>query len=145
MDKSEVRSPDQGGAVSADKAFSESVGNPGTQAQPPTDVVAPPDNQQLADQPAAAEAPKNPAPKTRAPIGAIILAVIVAGGLAVLTVYAYRQTNQPVTEDIPTETTQAVEGSEVDSTSAEIEQSISELDDAEDFTESELSDSSLGL
>lgn len=117
--------------VTPDKAFSEGVGAP----------PASPENQQS---PITERVPETPH-KNKAPVGAIILAIIVAGALAAATIFAYRQTNNLATETNTAKTEEATTESDIEDVSGEIDQTVSELDESKDFSESELSDTTLGL
>lgn len=89
--------------------------------------------------------------KSGGPIIAIIAAVLVAAGLAVVTVYAYMKTVQ---KDAKPATNQLVEdaadkekeeaGAEIDATTKDIDNAIDSSEEA-DFSEQELSDQNLSL
>lgn len=113
--------------VTTDKTFSDSVDSSVTPASP-------------VDADKSTASPR----KHRAPVGAIILAVIVAGTLAAATIYAYRQSNKPAVTETA-ETSDTVNGSDVDATADEVDQTVNEMDSTSDFVESELSDTTLGL
>ena len=134
MDKNNptpIRDVQSSNGVTPDKAFSEGLG-----AQPPS-----PENQQSPKTESATEPPH----KNKTPVGAIIVAIIVAGALAAATIFAYRQTNNLATETNTTETKEAATETEIENVSSEIDKTVSELDETEDFSESELSDAALGL
>lgn len=87
--------------------------------------------------------------KTASPVLAIVSAVVVAVGLAAVTVYAYMQTTQ---EDSKTNSSQAadtvtsneVKKEDVDQATGEVDNALDATDEA-DFPESELTDNNLGL
>jgi len=90
-------------------------------------------------------------PKHKKPIGVIVVAVLVALGLAGLSVYMYMK-NQPepidnnaATADPTDEKNTEATPESVDDATQEIDESMDSLDDNTDFSESELSDDTLGL
>jgi len=108
--------------------------------------------------PAAPEQPaqdgKLPAPamptghKAGGPIIAIVAAVVVALGLAAITVFAYMKTQQ-TDKPAPQQNTSANESTtapaeEVDQAAKDVDEAINAADEA-DFNEAELTDESLGL
>ncbi len=84
--------------------------------------------------------------KSGAPIVTIVAAILVAIGLAAITVYAYMQ-QQPKTAE-PSTTTQSttptVSEDEVNQADADVDEALKSADEV-DFVESELTDQSLGL
>lgn len=86
--------------------------------------------------------------KAGGPIAAVIAAIVVAVGLAAVTVYAYFKTqndNKPSTsETAPAAQAEPSAADEVDDTTKEVDQAIEDADGSE-FDEAELSDESLGL
>lgn len=97
----------------------------------------------------AAPAPIQPVVhKSGAPVFAIIAAVLVAIGLAAITVYAYMETqkdNKPATTQTNTQEDDAAADSQaVDDTSKEIDKALEASDEA-DFPEDELTDQNLNL
>lgn len=130
----DIQSPGQDPSIASDRAFSDNVGSPTGLASPPSD--------QLGVTPSNASGPEL---KHKAPVGAIILAIIVAGVLAAATVYAYRQSNKPVTNQQTSETSDKLDETDVDKTSEDVDNTVNEMDSASDFVESELSDTTLGL
>lgn len=88
-----------------------------------------------------------PVPRSSSPLAAIIAAVVVAVGLAGLTVFAYmkqQESNKPVPAADNSSAQQETPTQEVDTTDQEIDEALKASDEA-DFSESELSDESLGL
>ncbi len=91
--------------------------------------------------------------KSGAPMFAIVIAVIVALGLAGAVVFAYMKNkdNGDIKRDDSASSSQTVvekpqaSASDVDSTSKEIDSSLEKADDTKDFSTTELSDSTLGL
>lgn len=84
----------------------------------------------------------------KAPIGAIVIAVLVAAALAAVAVWMYMNNdNNESTTPAPTtsQQTQEVAPSDVDETNKEIEESLNQADDASDFSDDGLSDSTLNL
>ena len=89
-------------------------------------------------------------PKHKAPILAIIIAILVAGGLIGLTVYVYLSTQNP---DQNTDTSTAQQEStadtatpeDVDSTSQSLETELNTANDDTDLNPNDLSDETLGL
>lgn len=87
---------------------------------------------------------------TRAPVFAIVAAIIVGGALVAVTVFAFKNS---VKEGTPAATTTQQESTvpaaatttDIDQTSAEIDKSLKSLDDTADFPDDELSDTTLGL
>ncbi len=84
-------------------------------------------------------------PRARAPIAAIIVALIVAGGLAALTVFTFLKTQKQTQEKTETTTTQAVMPEEVDATTQAIDSELNTLNDTQDFDDSTMTDQALGL
>lgn len=96
---------------------------------------------------AAAPAPMEAPHKAGAPIAAITAAILVALGLAAVTVYAYMK-SQNENKPAATTTTQSASqtaASEVDKTTKEIDNTLSSTSEATDFPANEISDQSLGL
>jgi uncharacterized protein HemX len=94
--------------------------------------------------------PDMPHKKTGTPIAAIAIAILVAVGLAGVTVYAYMKTQNETkspyeTGSQQTEQPASVTPADVDSTSKEIDDAVNSIDDSKDLPENELSDQSLGL
>ena len=128
----------------------EEASNANPQAAPPKNESS--DNTQPTSQSTVPEAQEQdtmvpPAPQNHnngAPVLAIIAAVLVAIGLAAVTIYAYIQSQDT------TETTQTVNqappvtGEDIDSTEAEVDEALKSTEEA-DFPDSELTDQSLGL
>lgn len=141
-------------SVNADTAFSESVKIPPPEpaAEARSNVTAEPRLAAEPEVPDTNQPQKSQKPKKekgpRAPIGAIIMAIIVAGALAGVTVFAYMRSNSTST-DKGTENQDSanseVQSSDVDDVTSEIDKSLNGLDDSKDFQESELSDTTLGL
>lgn len=129
------------------------------QSQPPTPAPEPVDGTKLAPA-ASATAPSDPAiaapakpddapvpPKTRAPVVAIVVAVLVSGALIGLTAFAYFN-NQKAAEQPAPESNAAVTpatADDVDDTTESIDEAINELDDNADFNETDVSDETLTL
>lgn len=87
------------------------------------------------------------APKgSKTPIGVILLAIIVGLSLCGLTVFAYMKTKDtPKINDQSSQTQQKATSGDVDDTTKGVDESLKSVDDAQDFNESELSDTNLGL
>lgn len=89
--------------------------------------------------------------KSGGPIVAIIAAVLVAAGLAVITVYAYMKTIQKDEKPATSQTAEDATRNEKEETGAEIDQTTKDIDGAiesseeADFPEEELSDQNLSL
>lgn len=89
--------------------------------------------------------------KSGGPIVAIIAAVLVAAGLAVITVYAYMKTVQKDEKPAASQTAEDAARDEKEETGAEIDQTAKDIDGAiesseeADFPEEELSDQNLSL
>lgn len=86
----------------------------------------------------------------KAPVGAIVIAVLVALALAAVAVVTYMNndkkeastsTNAPATS----QQTQEVAPSDVDTTNKEIDENLNKADDATDFSDDSLSDTTLNL
>ena len=106
----------------------------------------------VSEQQPVSEAPPQmpPAPhKASAPIAAIVAAILVAIGLAAVTVYAYKKTQNDskpaITNKNTTQTEVKSTAQEVDQTVKEIDSTLTTTDDAKDFPDSEITDQSLGL
>lgn len=122
-------------------------------APAPTETIAP--SQPLPQQSAASQdnltenplAIKPAAIKTkqsRGPIGIIIVAVLVAIGLGYLAFSLYQKGNtRPVSNETPQ--SQQSPAADIDSTTSEVDTSLESINEASDFNENDLSDSSLGL
>lgn len=117
---------------------------------PPVDPPQSPPSDTTPDAPAAAPpaAPK----KHGAPVVAILLAVIVAVALAGVAVFMYLKSKNAETliKGSESSTQTVVEKpqaspSDVDTTTKEIDDTLTRADDAADFSANELSDTSLGL
>lgn len=89
--------------------------------------------------------------KSGGPIVAIIAAVLVAAGLAVITVYAYMKTVQKDEKPAASQTAGDTARNEKEETRAEIDQTAKDIDgtikasEESDFPEAELSDQNLNL
>ena len=84
----------------------------------------------------------------KAPIGAIVLAVLVAVALAAVAVWMYMNNdNKDTATPAPTtsQQTQEVAPSDVDETNKELDESLNQANDATDFGDDGLSDSTLNL
>lgn len=90
----------------------------------------------------------------KTPKAAIIAAIIIALILASLTIIAYLKTRDDGDTPAAESTTQTqteeqatrnVTGGDIDDTTQEIDQTLSEADDSEDFNANDLSDEALGL
>ena len=118
--------------------------------EPQTPPVIPPNQEQPNITSGNAAGPDMTLPKNehKAPVGAIIFAIIIAIGLAVLTVMAYQKTKSSTesqsdtTSESQQETTPEAE---VDSTEQAVDSDINAVDDEQDFNSSDLSDESLNL
>lgn len=89
---------------------------------------------------------KVPASRLRAPVAAIVVAVIVGLSLAALTVFAYfKGQDQQITENKPTSQTVQVQPEQVDESADAIDTELNSLDDASDFNTTDLNDETLGL
>lgn len=102
------------------------------------------------DQPTPAPVPDQPPvpqlPKTKAPIAAILLAVLIGGSLIAVAVFGYlkSQDKQNVAAT-PAATVQKATATDVDTTLNDTDAQLKQLDDAADFSGASLSDDSLGL
>lgn len=134
-----------------------------TDPEPTPDTTEPVEPDTLTADPAPAEAPAEPNPMAitprtvtshhTAPVGAIIAAIVVAVALAGVSVLAYTKSQKPAASK-PAAQTQAaatpasaapVSGNDVQQESQTIDQSLQSLDDANDFSQTSVSDASLGL
>lgn len=103
------------------------------------------------EQPQPAPATQAPHPhKSGAPVGTIIIAIVIALVLAGLAVFAYnRSKNQPAASKTPASQPAASKtpatASDVDATNQQIDASLATVDDNKDFAATELSDATLGL
>lgn len=87
-------------------------------------------------------------PKVKAPVAAIVLAVLVCLGLIGLTVFAYLKTQSDTKSNGDNQTTQQTEAitpEAVDASQESIDAEIGTTNDDQDFNAAELSDESLGL
>ncbi len=86
--------------------------------------------------------------KAKAPIAAIIIAVIVALGLIGLTIFAFYKTQNNAKSGDTTASQQPekpVTTEEVDATQTAVDKQLDTTNDAQDFSSNDLSDTSLGL
>lgn len=86
----------------------------------------------------------------KAPIGVIVVAVLVAVALAVLAVLTYMKNDQKEATSTPSPVTsqqaqESVSAEDVDSTNKDIDDSLNQANDASDFDSNSISDTSLGL
>lgn len=88
----------------------------------------------------------------RAPIGAIMVAVAVAAVLAVVSVYAFNNTQRTADNSATDQTAEqakpaaeTVKPSDVDATTKDIDATLGQLDESSQLNSEELSDNSLGL
>jgi hypothetical protein len=83
------------------------------------------------------------------PLGVIIFALIVAGVLAGLTVYAFKNsqssTTKPTASTQQAKTVETVTPADVDQASKDVDAEFQKIDDTKDLTASDLADSTLGL
>lgn len=91
--------------------------------------------------------PANAGPvKHKAPVGAIIAAIIIALVLAGTTIFAYLKTTKTATTDKSvTPVQQPVKAADVQQTSQDVETSLKAIDENKDFANTDLSDTTLGL
>lgn len=129
----------------------EAAGDPpaGEEAPVPVQQTAP-EPASSPEQPADIQTPADvpePPHKAGAPIAAIIAAILVAIGLAAVTVYAYMKTQEDgkKTTSTSTQTDSSNAANEVDQTTKEIDSTLNSTSEATDFPEAEITDQSLGL
>lgn len=119
---------------------------PAALAKPPaesTDKTTPSDQQPIA-QPAASLPTE--LPHVKAPVAAIVIALLVGSGLMALTVFAYIKNQQKETAGRnTTSTATAVEPAEVDTVNQAMDEELTKLNDTEDFSDAQLTDEALGL
>ncbi len=90
-------------------------------------------------------------PHTGAPIVAIVIAVVVAAGLAGLVIFSYiKARNSDAIKRTDSNSQTVVEKpqasvSDVDTTTEEVDKALEQADDSTDFSETQLSDTTLGL
>ncbi len=96
--------------------------------------------------------PGNHGAHHRAPIGAIMVAVVVAAVLAVVSVYAFNNTQRTADNNATDKTAEqakpaveTVKQSDVDATTKDIDATMGQLDESSQLNSEELSDNSLGL
>lgn len=112
---------------------------------------APPVSSPAEPQPPAlpTERPAALPPKAKAPIFAIITAILVAGALIGLTVFAFlKYQDSPTPSPSPTTTEQAdneATPTDVDQTTEDIDQELNNLNDDQDFDSNAISDETLDL
>lgn len=97
---------------------------------------------------AAAESVQKPRSKT--PVLAIILAVIIAGGLAAFAIFTYVGSKddkkaESTTQQTATKTQPAATSSDVDAASTDVDNIMGTVNDTTDFDENAISDAALGL
>lgn len=119
--------------------------------EPPTPNQPSAENQGQ-EQPSQPEHPATPPKSHHAPLIAVIVAIIVTLGLCGLVVYAYMKSkNNPTPAKTTNNTSQTpvakpqASPEDVDQVSADIDQSLTSLDDAADFSANAISDQALGL
>lgn len=88
----------------------------------------------------------------KTPVVAIVVALIIALGLAGLTVFAYMKNKNSVKPEYDATTQQPTVAkttpattSDVDATTKEVDTTLQEIDNAEDFADASLTDATLGL
>ena len=121
-------------------------GGPVMDVQAPKAATSPASS--AAQTPAAANNKPLKAPKAgKTPIGVILVAILVGLSLCGLTVFAYMKTKDtPVTNNGQnTQTQQKATSGDVDDTTDGIDESLKSVDDAQDFNDTDLSDTNLGL
>lgn len=118
--------------------------NPRVETEPKTEETPP-------EQPALAAVAK-PHKRSRTPILAVVIAVLVAGAFGVLAVLAYRNSQKPATNTDTSQQSTAKEEStekatpaDVDETIDEIDKALNDTDDEADFDDNSLSDTTLSL
>jgi hypothetical protein len=81
------------------------------------------------------------------PIGAIVMAVLIAVGIAGLATYAYVKTSNTAQPASTNQTTSdpSASTSDVDDASKEVDDSVNSVDEAQDFPDNDLTDEALGL
>lgn len=86
------------------------------------------------------------APKTsKTPVGVILVAIIVGLSLSGLTVFAYMKTKDTPPVKQNTQSQQKATSGDVDDTTKGVDESLKSVDDTQDFNDSDLSDTNLGL
>lgn len=87
-------------------------------------------------------------PRSKAPIGVIVTAILVGACLIGVAVFGYLKTHEDskvTKQESTSEKTQAVTADEVDSSVSDADDALNSLDEAADFSDSALSDEILGL
>lgn len=124
---------------------------------PPSDSATTPITPGASDQPAHSDdaahkddhqnpmaIPGHVAGKRKAPVGIIIVAIIIAVLLAGVAVFAYMKTQKKSTGSVPAKAP-VISASDVNSTEKQLDESLGGVSDDTDFAASNLSDASLGL
>lgn len=141
MDIQRPRSAPQGPTP----AYNATPSNAPTPSPAPAPVTSPGDGSGNQNPMAINAAPGTPH-KSGAPVGVIIVAVIIGLTLAALAVFAYLKTNKPSAGNTANQSQQSgVTPAEVDQTTKGIDESMKSLDDSKDFSQDDLSDPTLGL
>ena len=120
---------------------------PAPEPEPAPAPATPAANQTPAASPLAIDSKQAPK-KSGRPIGIIILAILVALGLAGAAAYMYLQSKDKPAANEHTEhqtTEEDASAETVDEATKEIDDSLNSLDDDQDFNGSSLSDTDLGL
>ena len=85
-------------------------------------------------------------PKVKTPVAAIVIALLVGGGLIGLTIFGYMKTQDKENVATPdTTTSETVTADDVNSTVTTTDEALEALDDTADFNEADFSDDALGL
>ena len=82
------------------------------------------------------------------PVGAIVMAVVIAVGIAALAAFAYIKTNntaQPASTQPTTTQQDAATPKDVDDANSDVDDSINSTNEAQDFPDNDLTDAALGL
>jgi uncharacterized protein HemX len=88
--------------------------------------------------------------RNRAPVAVIVIAIVVCIGLIGLTVFAFLKTNETETSNTDSNSSNQSQSEpatqeDVDSASQAVDQELETLNDDQDYTDTELSDQTLGL
>ncbi len=121
----------------------------------PEDTIAPPESEHIMPSPpdhAEHLLAAHANPKNHPPLAAIVIAVIIAVALVGVTIFAYLSTRDATHQQDDDHTAQqesteqaAVTTTDVDDATQDVDSTLSSVDDAKDFPESDLTDQALGL
>ena len=84
-------------------------------------------------------------PRSKAPVGIILTAILVGACLIGVAVFGYLKTRDDTPVNKTDTTTQAVDSDDVDDSLTEADDTLGDLDEAADFNDAALSDEILGL